>query len=277
MQSKSFLGRLTGGVAHKAAAVLRNPYKKINVNWVDEKFLKHATPGITRSHRLFGRRVYFCDPQEFLYGLKEIFIKEPYRLPLPQNAFILDCGANIGLSVIYLKELCPSAELVAFEPDETNFQLLTKNVGAFGFKGVTLRKEAVWKERTALRFSADSNMGSKITDKVTEHTKDVQAVRLKEFLNRQVDFLKMDIEGAEYEVLMDIADNLFRVRSLFIEYHGTFAQQRELLEMLTLLSDSGFTYYIKEAADLYDHPLDRVRNPARPYDVQLNIFCCRDV
>ena len=71
-----------------------------------------------------------------------------YKQELPPKPFIIDCGANIGLSVIYLKNLYPDAEIVAFEPDEQNFQLLQKNIASFGFKNVEARKEAVWTENT---------------------------------------------------------------------------------------------------------------------------------
>ena len=38
---------------------------------------------------------------------------------------------------------------------------------------------------------------------------------------------------------------------------------------------NGFSYYIKEATSIFDHPLSREKKPAIPYDVQLNIFCFR--
>lgn len=275
MQNNSFVGRLGSGISHKVGSVFKNPYSKVNINWFSEKRLKHLPAGTIRSHVLFGHKLYFYGPQEFLYGLKEIFIKEPYKQELGPKPFILDCGANIGLSVLYLKQLFPDAEIVAFEPDELNFDLLTKNVDSFGLQGVTLRKEAVWKEETVLKFSSESTMGSKITAESTGHTRDVKAIRLKDYLSRPVDFLKMDIEGAEYEVVMDLADQLHQVKNFFLEYHGTYAQQNELLALFNLLTQKGFVYYIKEAADLYDHPLTKEKDWASPYDVQLNIFCRR--
>lgn len=275
MQNNSFVGRLGAGISHKMGSMLKNPYSKVNINWFSEKRFKHLPAGEIRSHTLFGHKIYFYSPQEFLYGLKEIFIKEPYKQELPTKPYILDCGANIGMSVIYMKQLYPDAEIVAFEPDEINFDLLTKNVDSFNLKGVTLKKEAVWKEKAILKFSNESTMGSKITADPSGATRDVQAIRLKDYLNRPIDFLKMDIEGAEYEVVMDLADQLHQVKNFFLEYHGTYAQQKELLALFNLLTQQGFVYYIKEAADLYDHPLTNHKDWASSYDVQLNIFCRR--
>lgn len=267
----SLPSQILKGATAKAGALLHNPNAKINVNWLTEKLYKHLPDGEIRNHALFGKKVFFSRPSEFLYGLKEIFIKEPYKQTLGAHPYIIDCGAHIGLSVIYMKELCPGAEIEAFEPDELNFDLLSKNVASFGFQNVRLHKEAVWKEDTILRFANDNTMGSRITDQ--GGNSEVKAVRLKSFMDKPVDFLKMDIEGAEYEVIMDIADRLPQVRNLFIEYHGRFDQRDELLSIFTTLNRQGFDYYIKEAAALYQTPFKREHRPDSPYDVQLNLFC----
>ena len=94
-------------------------------------------------------------------------------------------------------------------------------------------------------------------------------------LQKQVDFLKIDIEGAEYEVLKDIEPQLQNVQNLFIEYHGTYEQNKELVEMLTILETNGFSFYIKEATSIYDHPFSKQKRPVHNFDVQLNIFCIR--
>ena len=147
---------------------------------------------------------------------------------------------------------------------------------SFGYTNVKICKEAVWKENTTLHFSNEGSMGSKIEIDNTNNTVDIKAVRLKEFINRQVDFLKIDIEGAEYEVLKDIADQLSFVKNMFLEYHGKFSQNRELTELINIVTNAGFSYYIKEAACLYPTPFSRVKNPNTDYDVQLNIFCFRN-
>ena len=90
-----------------------------------------------------------------------------------------------------------------------------------------------------------------------------------------MDFLKIDIEGAEYQVIKDISDKLHFVDHLFLEYHGTFGQNAELSELFTLLVKAGFSYYIKEATSVYNNPLDPHKTPGISYDVQLNIFCLK--
>ena len=116
------------------------------------------------SIRLFGKDLHFINATELLHGLKEIFVDEIYKQELPAQPYIIDCGANIGLSVIYMKRRHPDAEILAFEPDEENFLLLTKNIQSFGFENVHLKKEAVWIEDKILNFSAKGSTESKLID-----------------------------------------------------------------------------------------------------------------
>jgi FkbM family methyltransferase len=276
MQSNSFVANLSKGVQRRISTALNRDHKKAGLNWFKIKLLKHYSKGQLRHHELRGKKLVYNSPQDFLHGLKEIFIEEVYNIDLPPHAYVLDCGANIGLSVIYIKEKFPDANIIAFEPDENNYALLQQNVQAFGLRNVQLEEKAVWVATTELLFESEGNMGSRIGTGESGGKK-TKAVRLKDYINKPVHFLKIDIEGAEYEVIKDIADQLHMVNQMFVEYHGKFSQNNELLEMLQLISKAGFSFYIKEAASVYDHPFKfRAMQPQRQYDVQLNIFCVRE-
>lgn len=276
MSEKSFFKNLTKGIQSRVDKLMDNPYKEVNVNWLTLKYYKHLPVGKIRAHQLFGKSLYFYSAAELLHGLQEIFIENIYKQQLTERPFIIDCGANIGMSVIYMKQHFPQAEIIAFEPDETNFDLRKKNVASFGYSNVLLQKEAVWNENTMLMFSNESSMGSKIETDSTANTIAVKAIRLKDILIREVDFLKIDIEGAEFAVLTDIANELHLVKNMFLEYHGGFNQNKELVNMINIINDAGFNFYIKEAAPIYKTPFFRTKNPNTAYDVQLNIFCFRD-
>lgn len=275
MITGSFARNILAGIQNAASRYFSSPYKKANINWFQLKVLKHLPAGKLRHHTLQGKKVFYINPQEFLHGLEEIFIEEVYLQNLSPNAHIIDCGSNIGLSIIYIKQLCPGATVIGFEPDEKNYDLLKKNLHSFQLTNVILHKAAVWTENKPLQFSVTGTMGSSISSTTTAETLTVEGIRLKDLLTKKVDFLKIDIEGAEYDVLKDIEPELNNVHNLFIEYHGTFAQNNELTEMLSILVNSGFNYYIKEATSIYNYPLTREKNNSIPFDVQLNIFCTR--
>ncbi len=275
MSNSNLLNNVVRGLGLRIQSLFHNPYKAVNLNWFYFKYYKHVQSNKIRTHRLFNQSLYFFSVPELLHALQEIFVDNIYKQDLKPNPVIIDCGANIGMSVIYLKRRFPQAEIIAFEPDEKNFELLAKNVASFGYSDVTIRKEAVWNENTTLLFSNDSSMSSKIQSENTITSKEVIATRLKDFLNRPVDFLKIDIEGAEYTVLKDIADDLPMVNNMFLEYHGDFNQNDELLHIIGIIKAAGFNFYIKEATTVYATPFYRKAQRMASYDVQLNIFCFR--
>jgi len=271
-----YINNLIKGLQYRVRGIAHNPYSALNIGSVQLAILKHSPAGKLRHINLFGEKVSFTNPREFLFGLKEIFVDKIYQQKLPANPLVIDCGSNIGLSVIYFKKLYPHAEIIAFEPDDENFALLQKNVQAFQFSKVMLHKAAVWITNEPLQFSVTGTMGSSIVPHThAGNTVTVKAFRLKELLTKPIDFLKMDIEGAEYEVLKDIAPDLHWVQNLFVEYHGTFSQNKELIEILSIIETNGFQFYIKEAASVYDHPFTMKKISPNNFDVQLNIFCTR--
>jgi len=262
-------------IKNKVSIIFRNIYKKVGYNFIHVRRIKTLKADKINSYILFSKEVYFKSPFEFLHNLSEIFIEEIYKIELPADALIFDCGANIGISVLYLKKRFPQSTIVAFEPDKQNFEILNLNVTSFELKNVELNNTAVWVENTLLSFSNDSSMSSKIENENTISTASlVKAIRLYDLINQQIDFLKIDIEGAEYKVLMDIETKLHYVQNMFFEYHGSFAQIGELTNIFTILNKHGFKYYIKEATPVYKHPFLRIEKDV-PYDVQLNIFCFR--
>lgn len=243
------------------------------MSWLTIKKLKHYSTGPERVYMHGHRPIHYIHPWDLYMSYEEIFVHEIYRMELPENALVLDCGANIGLASLYLKETCPTARVIAFEPDEKNFELLGKNVSGWKLPGIEIRKQAVWKEHTTLLFSGSGDMASRVLDQ--GQGVQVQAVRLKDLLNERVAFLKLDIEGAEYEVLLDIEDSLHMVERMFFEYHGRFSDTNKLTRVFDILTKAGFQYYIKEATSVYGSPF-HIERRAPSFDVQLNIFCFRE-
>ena len=223
-----------------------------------------------------GHVTHFTSPYWFLHSVQEIFIDEVYKfVPAHDAPVIVDCGANIGLSVIYFKANWPKANIIAFEPDPSVCELLRKNVAERDLGGVDIRNNAVWIDGSKMHFEIEGALGGKLSDtKADDRARiEVDAFRLRDLLDGPIDFLKIDIEGAEYEVLKDCRDRLKNVSNLFVEYHGSPDKPPRLNEILTWCSDAGFRYYINEASQLQPHPF--VSRGSSPFEMQLNISCYR--
>ncbi len=253
---------------------------------------KSVLPGITRidyyklkkmrslkpgAISFFQSKIKFSDNNGFIHSIHEIFSQEVYRFTSANEyPVIIDCGANIGLSVLYFKKLYPKAQILAFEPDPNIYKILEYNISkATPTKNISLRQEAVWTKNEILSFYTDGALaGSSVVDFSSKNNVcHVNAIDLNYFLNREIDFLKIDIEGAENELIFHISKNLKNVKNLFLEYHGLKDQRQNLGDILNLLTTSGFEYYIRVAGETMNYPF--CNEEPRIFNQQLNIMCFR--
>ncbi len=146
---------------------------------------------------------------------------------LPPDAVIYDLGANIGTFSIAAKKACPSARIVAYEPEAQNFVLLQKNAPF-----AELHQEAVAGVSGHISFDASSHPYAHRISK--EGTTTVVARALGDVLaDAHIHLAKIDIEGAEHDAL-ELADPaLFaRVDRIIMETHHLGTWGKEKLEAL---------------------------------------------
>jgi FkbM family methyltransferase len=210
-----------------------------------------------RTIKVEGFKISFHNRREFEKIYNEVFVDQQYNFEYAsQSPFIIDCGAHIGLSILYFKSLYPRAHILAFEPDPLNLELLATNVQQNNLEDVRVipcavgsRDEQVFLYREpsdlyeanngirwtwANRISADTNKKLEAFP--------IQVVRLSNFINHYVDFLKVDIEGIEQLVVQEISQKLNFVRNMVVEYHGhnTSLQINDLEIICTILKEAGF-------------------------------------
>lgn len=224
-----------------------------------------------------GNSLSYTDSASTGFIISELFSKEIYKFNSDSaSPYIIDCGANIGLGIIYFKQLFPKAEIVAFEPDELVFKALQNNMDAYALKDIKLVKKALWNEETKLSFISEGADAGRVSNtKESERIVSVDTVRLKSYLNKPVDFLKIDIEGAETTVLKDCKEQLSNVKKIFVEYHSFANQKQELPELIQLLTESGFRLNINTPGLISNQPFVKL-NQYNGMDMQLNIYAFRE-
>lgn len=220
---------------------------------------------------LFGKEITITDSFWHLHSLKELFIEEVYRFTSNKaNPKIIDCGSNIGLSIIFFKRLFPDSEIIAFEPDNDIFNISKYNLSQFDINDVKLYQKAVWINEEPLTFAKTGSLGGHIVQEKSENTIEIKTVRLKDFLWEKIDFLKIDIEGPEYDILEDCGETLKNVENIFVEYHSFSENPQMIGELLIILKNAGFKVYVKEAWENMKNPFKEKKGPY--FDLQLNIF-----
>ena len=218
-----------------------------------------------------GYSVCFSDNAALFGMLDEIFVRENYKFECRTNSpTIIDCGANIGLSVLYFKSLYPGAVIHAFEPDPAAYEKLVANMDENRFRDVHTYNAAVWIEEGELVFETDGSWGGHIGDEASAVGVSVKAHKLDGLLDKHVDFLKMDIEGSESDVIMHSKELIAKnVDKLFFEWHSLTGEQQRLGEILAYFEKHGFRYHIKEASNR-ETPF--IYKPSSRMDSQLDVF-----
>ena len=243
---------------------------------IDDKLrLNYCRKSLPREIRFAGRALHISDVESFVGAYEEIFIRGVYTFRSLSNCpRIIDAGANIGLATLFFKRLYPQCRVTAFEPDPIIFRLLQQNLAAFGLEDVQAINAAIWNTDATVPFVCQGGASGHVAlCDDTSRTAPVTALRLKPWLSEKVDFLKLDIEGTEYEVLVDCRRELSVVDNLFVEYHSRANQPQKLAEILAIMKDCGLRYHIHEAFTSPYPFLDR--ELLGEMDLQLNISAFR--
>ncbi|HAS42751.1 MAG TPA: FkbM family methyltransferase [Microscillaceae bacterium] len=220
-----------------------------------------------------GFKLQVTDCLSFIWQVKEIFVDEAYRFQSSSaQPVIYDCGANIGTSALYFKHLYPEAKVTAFEADEKIAAVLKTNLATNQLADVTVIAKAVWINNEGIEIATDGADGASMYGNSQKIS--IPSVRLKDLLAQEthIDMLKMDIEGAEVDVMLDCAKVLDKVQHLFVEYHAYQGQPQQLSKLLAVLEKNQFRYFIRDDQDRKSPLVNKRFRNNSPMDLRLNIF-----
>jgi FkbM family methyltransferase len=149
---------------------------------------------------------------------------------------IIDIGGNIGASSIYFLRGMPSATLYVYEPEPLNFELLGRNLERNGVRSraTPVRQAVGGQEGERTLYFATNSPANSFFRQVGQGV-EVQCVTLERiFSDHQLthcDLLKIDCEGAEYEILMGAPTSLLeKVRTIVLEWHTVQGHSPQALE-----------------------------------------------
>ncbi len=226
--------------------------------------------------RFNGFKFDVVDYLSFLFQYKDIFVDEYYRFKSESDSpLIYDCGSNIGTSCAYFKMIYPNSRIKAFEADPRISDVLISNIKNNKLTGIDVINKAVWISNDGVELSVEGADGASVYMK--DNLKKVESVRLKDLLESEsrVDMLKMDIEGGEIDVIPDCGSSLKVIDNLFIEYHSFTNAKQKLSELLKVLEQNNFRYFIKNDYDKRMPLVNKINIDNPNMDLQLNIFAYR--
>ena len=158
---------------------------------------------------------------------KEIFYKDDYRLridPLPPQATVIDIGANIGMFALYAAAEFGAARVYAFEPFAESFALLSRNAEQNRLAAITPVPLAIAGTAGPRELHMQGRHGVHSLFGTAGAAVRIECITLADAFERcaiaRCDFLKLDCEGAEYEILLATPSEIYaRIDRIALEYH----------------------------------------------------------
>ncbi|MFZ2190540.1 MAG: FkbM family methyltransferase [Candidatus Magasanikiibacteriota bacterium] len=188
--------------------------------------------------------------------IDEIFVDKMYRstenIILDNKNCILDIGAHIGLFSIYASVLNPKVKIIALEPEPSNFALMKENLKLNHCKNVVVKQTALIaseESEVTLQLSKNSHnhivplLNCYIVDPANKEI-EVSATNLEKMILKnkldKIGLLKMDIEGAEFEIFENVEDGILNiVENIAVEYHET--ENNKHIDLENIFRSHGFS------------------------------------
>lgn len=168
------------------------------------------------------------------FGLRQCAV--PMAKP---PALIVDAGANIGCTAVFLANAYPGARIVAVEPDVENAALARRNTARY--PQVELVEGAVWPRPVMLEIEnpQDESWAFRMRERPVEAGgAGMRGLTIDELSKgAQIDLLKVDIEGGETQLFTEETQWLGRVGAMLVELHGAECSKA----VANAAASSGFT------------------------------------
>lgn len=179
-------------------------------------------------------------------------IYDDARTPIEEDDTVVDIGAHIGVFAVRAAKTAHRGRVFAYEPSSKNYKLLTRNRELNNSGNLHIDNRAVAGSRgtVPLYLPAENGVLSSLLHDWSVFKEMVQAISLADIIAehdlKQIDYLKIDVEGGEYDILLDCpSETLAKVRHIVMEYHEYAGYKQNHLELVEVLTSNGFNVVVE--------------------------------
>jgi FkbM family methyltransferase len=185
-----------------------------------------------------------------IHKTREVFSTDYFQNIITEDMIVIDIGANIGYYALLESQLASKGYVHAIEPVPNNYNLLMKNIGLNNCKNVSTYNFALGNVNgfSDMHISDKCNLSSFIKN---PHGNFINTLHvpiftldyfIKSHLTHNPHFIRMDVEGFEYEILRGSSTTLQNVAPLIfcIEMHPTLMSQEKVVDFIKMMKDNGF-------------------------------------
>jgi len=258
--------------------LLTNFFEKIKIFFIAIKLLENwylyplvYFKLIRQNHIIFktktGLKIRIRVNSTDLMAFTHVWLIQEYSSPkfeINNNDVILDIGAHIGLFSLFASQFCKNGKIFCFEPIKENYEELLKNIEINNIQNIIPFNNAVSSKTEKIKIYLNDDESGHSMFLENSNYIEVNSISIDDiFKNNSIQkchFLKLDCEGAEYEIIELLSKNyLQKIEKTVIEYH-MFDTQPHLLQKLqntlennffelktrSLFSDIGFLFALKK-------------------------------
>lgn len=202
-----------------------------------------------------------------VYGNWEPQVSAMVRTKVKKGMTVLDVGGHIGYyTLLMAKFVGERGRVFSFEPSPENFELLQKNIHLNRLGRVEAVRAAIFSKKgiSTISIPDDSNSGgASLVHEVGSHAMQIETITLDDFCaerNIKPEFIKMDVEGAEFDVLLGGERTIRDCRpEMLIEVHH-FDKNVRGNPVLGLLEEWDYEVNWIEKLEMTSHILAAPRN-----------------
>ncbi|MBZ5619640.1 MAG: FkbM family methyltransferase [Acidobacteriia bacterium] len=184
-----------------------------------------------------GVKVYLSQDRDDLATVCAVFFRSTYT-GLASRDVVIDVGANIGLFSIYAVKIAGAKKVYAFEPCQESLEFLRRNIDVNGLSGAVIPFRAAVRGSAPgeyVQFPVTSSPCNSLSDDGVLACEPVITTTLDQIVKdnglQWVDYLKIDCEGTEYEIILEMAEPVSDcIAQIAVEYHA--GRQYELIDFL---------------------------------------------
>jgi FkbM family methyltransferase len=184
--------------------------------------------------------------------LESIFEQREYAdyFPFYQKVTVIDIGAHYGyFSLFASRNLNDASRIISIEPDSANFSVLQYNISANEIQNIKVIHGAVGAENKIAKLFKGSSANNSLINNYqlasANRYEEIEETTLTSIIEEnkleRIDFLKMDCEGAEYEILENLPDSIFeKIITLSMEFHDLKDFRYTGARLIEILEDKKF-------------------------------------
>lgn len=196
--------------------------------------------------------------------LKDIFFKRVYATAFPfyQNCCIVDIGAHKGYFTLFASRYSGSdAKIISIEPEPQNFTTMVDTIKKNAITKVSAHQCAISGKTGKMQLYLSDSVNHSLLKVNSDHPYvkqcqciDVDTYSLSDFMDKNsismIEFLKIDCEGGEYDILFNTDDATFnKIKTIALEFHDIMNSEKNIYTLSNFLYGKGYKHVSTEFQD----------------------------